>query len=184
MSTTLTPTYGQDVSHETLQETVHHEPQRKKNRGLEPVRMTVNLTSMIDVIFQLLIYFIITATFVIGEGVLTVKMPQGPGKPKPQNTPPAQPLNILVNSAGVDGIGYRVTIEGVAEPADFTELAHSLIQLQYDPDRGRNGPYKPDNPLIIKPAGEVRWQHVVNAFNASLRARYTNIRFAQPGQGG
>ncbi|MEM9296657.1 MAG: hypothetical protein AAGA57_12730, partial [Planctomycetota bacterium] len=30
----------------------------------------LGLTSMIDVIFQLLIYFVVTANFMIGEGVL------------------------------------------------------------------------------------------------------------------
>ena len=184
MSTIVTSEFAAQFPVDQVEEIVHHEPHRKKEKGLEPVKMAVNFTSMIDVIFQLLIYFIITATFVMGEGVLTVKVPQGPGDPKPQNTPPAQPLNILVGSAGVDGIGYRVTIEGVAEPANFNELSQSLIQLQYDPDRGYNGPYKPDNPVIIKPAAEVRWQHVVNAFNAALRARYTNIKFAQPEHGG
>ena len=42
-----------------------------------------------------------------------------------------------------------------------------------------SGSFKPDNPLIIEPDGRVRWQHVVNAFNAAVKARYTNVAFAQ-----
>lgn len=166
---------------DSTMETIHHQPRRKKE-GLRPVKMTVNLTSMIDVIFQLLIYFIVTAQFTIGEGVLTAKLPQGPGKPRPDTTPPDKPLNIIVQSAGADGIGYRLSIGGLADPESFKQLSHALSQLQYAPERSLNGPYKPDNPVIIKPDGNVRWQHVVNTFNAAIKARYSNIQFAQAGQ--
>ncbi len=164
-------------------ETVHHQSQRQKRRGRvigggNP--MELNLTSMIDVVFQLLIYFIVTSSFAIGEGVITVKLPTGPGTPQQSQKPPEQPLKIVVNSAGAIGTGYRVYIEGLAgRPANFKELAETLIQLQYDPSRGLNGAYKPDNPVIIRPETSVRWQHVVNAFNAAVKARYSNVSFAQ-----
>jgi len=52
--------------------------------------------------------------------------------------------------------------------------------LQYDPERGlKSGVFKPGNRVVIKPGAGVRWQHVANAFNAAVRARYTNINFAQ-----
>lgn len=160
------------------EEIVHHESRRHK-RGLPPAKMQVNLTSMIDVIFQLLIYFVVTATFSVGEGVITAKLPQGPGKASEEPKPPTRPLDILVTSAA--GASYRISIRGAAsQPTTFSELRGLLVQLQYDPERGLTaGAYEPDNPVIIKPDGEVRWQHVVNAFNAALGARYTNISFAQ-----
>ncbi len=158
-------------------ETVHHHSLRKK-RGLPPVKMQVNLTSMIDVIFQLLIYFIVTATFSVGEGAITAKLPTGPGTPS-QAKPPDRPLNIILSSASSSG--YRISVRGApSQPTSFSELGELLMRLQYNPERGlTEGAYKPDNPVIIKPAGDVRWQHVVNAFNAAVRARYMNISFAQ-----
>lgn len=162
------------------EEVIHHESHRekeKKESGLPPVKMTVNLTAMIDVIFQLLIYFVVTANFAANEGVLTANVPEGPGTPRPETVPPENALNIRVQSVGADGLAYRLSIEGNAQPTDFLDLARVLISLQFDPNRGLNGPYKPDNKVVIKPDPNVRWQHVVNAFNAAVKARYTNIRF-------
>jgi len=41
------------------------------------------------------------------------------------------------------------------------------------------GPFSDETPVIIQPSGNVRWQHVVNAFNAALGARFKHIAFAQ-----
>jgi len=68
-------------------QTVHHISRRKK-QGVAPARMQLNLTSMIDVIFQLLIYFVVTANFMLDEGVLVAKMPQGTGKSDEQQIEP------------------------------------------------------------------------------------------------
>ena len=163
------------------EEAVHHISQRRKRKkGVGGDSMQLNLTSMIDVVFQLLIYFVVTSSFAVGEGVITAKLPTGPGDPTQSKKPPDRPLKIIVNSAGAIGADYRVYIEGLAgRPNSFRELSETLIQLQYDPQRGLNGAYKPDNPVIIKPDGSVRWQHVVNAFNATVKARYSNVSFAQ-----
>ncbi len=142
--------------------------------------MQPNLSSMIDVIFLLLIYFVSTVNFTPDEGVLTAKLPQGSGQPTTTDlAPPQRPLNILLLAAGETDC--RIRIEGYPQaPTNFTELAAFLVQLQYDPAQGLNsGAFKPDNPVVIRPDAGVRWQHVANAFNAAVRARYTNINFAQ-----
>lgn len=154
---------------------VPHVSQRKK-RGLPPARMQLQLTSMIDVIFQLLIYFIVTASFTLGEGVITAKLPQGGAAPS-TTKPPDKPLNITLTAAGTSGVS--INVGGVQRVDNFSQLIAVLERLQYDPDRLRNGVYKPDNPILIKPAGQVRWQHVVNAFNSAVAARYSNVSFAQ-----
>lgn len=153
-------------------------PRHVKHRPLKRASMNLNLTSMIDVIFQLLIYFIITASFTLGEGVITARLPKGSGPAPSPDKLPDQPLNIILQSQGAYDV--RINIEGIAEaPHNFTGLAQLLERVQFDPQRGRSGAYKPDNPVIIKPDGRVRWQHVVNAFNAAVKARYSNVSFAQ-----
>jgi len=141
--------------------------------------MQPNLSSMIDVIFLLLIYFVSTVNFTPDEGVLTAKLPQGSGRPSTDLAPPQRPLNILLTAAGETDC--RIQIEGYPQaPGSFNELATFLIKLQYDPEQGlRSGAFKPDSPVVIRPESGVRWQHVANAFNAAVRARYTNINFAQ-----
>ncbi len=139
--------------------------------------MQLNLTAMIDVIFLLLIYFVITANFTADEGVLTALLPRGPGPVADASRPPEQPLRITLQSFDVASCLILVAGERMES---FTGLAELLSGLQYDPDRGRvSGVYPPDNPVIIEPDGFVRWQHVVNAFNAAVRARYTNVRFGE-----
>lgn len=157
---------------------VHHRSAGKR-RGRPKPNIQPNLSAMIDVIFLLLIYFVTTANFTPDEGVLTAKLPQGTGKTSESMSPPQRPLNIVLSPAGE--VECRISIQGYPQaPTDFAELATLLVQLQYDPDRGlRSGAFKPDSPVVIKPEAGVRWQHVANAFNAAVRARYTNINFAQ-----
>ena len=159
-------------------ETIHHVSNRKK-RGRQGGPMQLNLTSMIDVIFLLLIYFVITANFAVDEGVLTVKLPQGQGTPPPEDQPPPPPkdkLNIEIAAAGSHG--FSIAVDG-QRLSSFTDLQKRLAELQFDLKRGRNGMFKPDDPVIIKPQGRVRWQHVVNAFNSAVKMRYSNVAFSE-----
>lgn len=151
----------------------------RRRPELEPASMKLNFTSMIDVIFLLLIYFVITANFAVDEGVISAKLPAAPGlSASTAPKPPQRPLRIVVSSAGQHS--YRLRIDGLAQaPPDFVALASMLTNLQHDPQRGLRGPYKDDAPVIIEPDGAVRWQHVVNTFNAAITARYRNVSFAQ-----
>lgn len=166
-----------DPTERNGQATVHHVGARMR-RGRPPVKIQLNLTSMIDVIFQLLLYFIITANFTADEGVLSAKLPQGSSQPQHRLKLPPEPLNIVLESAG-DTVGCRILLQNRMVGASFTDLFRELARLQNDPDSGRHGAFGPDDPLIIRPGELVRWQHVVNAFNAALRAQYTNVSFAQ-----
>lgn len=158
-------------------EAVDHTASRSR-RDIGPTKIQLNFTSMIDVIFLLLIYFVITASFVQDEGVLTANLPKGTGQPTTKIPPkPKRPIKIVLASTGLHGA--RLSIDSIGGYATFTELSDQLIQMQYDPSRGLTGPYKPDHPVVIKPDGNVRWQHVVNAFNAAVRARYSTVAFAQ-----
>ena len=42
------------------------------------------------------------------------------------------------------------------------------------------GLFEADHPIIIEPTGTTRWEHAMEAFNAAVRARYTNVTFAPP----
>jgi biopolymer transport protein ExbD len=158
------------------EEVVHHEPKKRPLR--DPARMTLNLTSMIDVIFQLLIYFVITASFSVGEGVITANLPEiGIGKAAEVEEPPKPKIRVRVSTRGL--ASYRLEVAGFGDqPASFKDLAAFLLRHQKNPDKGLMGSYPPDTPVLIEPDSTVRWQHVVNAFNAAVKAKYTNISFA------
>ncbi|NBC11228.1 MAG: hypothetical protein GVY24_05750 [Planctomycetes bacterium] len=170
---------GQAVSPEESQlqkhEIARHESRsRKRKTDISQL----NLTSMIDVIFLLLIYFVVTATFVEDEGVLIAKLPTGSGQEAPPEELPVENININITSYDQTGAIIEV---GAQRFSNFRDLTAYLISIQNNPAKGRTGYAAPDNPIIIRPGGEVRWQHVVNAFNSSVRAAYTNVSFAQTG---
>lgn len=167
------------MSPEDVEAMEHHDRRAKKEGSAE--LSNLNLTSMIDVVFQLLVYFVVTTSFAQGEGVIIAKLPKAGGAAAADVKPPERPLKIILSSTGMSG--YRINLDGYpAAPRDFVDLNQTLLQLQYDPSRGLSGPYKQDNPIIIQPDGQVRWQHVVNAFNATVSARYKNVSFGQAQQ--
>lgn len=152
--------------------TVHHESTKKKRakpRGVSQLQ----LTSMMDVVFQLLIFFILTANFAIDEGVLPADLPQGT-PPVPQDVePPPDPRVILLNASGIDGVSIQIKGTSSLFGDDFEQLYTLLAGWQ------ASGLYEPDFPIVIQPGNDVQWGYVVNAFNAAVRAKYTNVSFAQ-----
>jgi biopolymer transport protein ExbD len=156
---------------------VHHVSARKR-RGRPPAKISINLSTMIDVIFNLLVYFVVTANFAVDEGVLTLKLPQGSGTPQEALAPPDRPLEITIQSIQTaTGPGAVISLP----PRTFTsfsDLSAHLTAVQFS-DRNPSGVFRADNPVIIRPDGEVRWQYVVDAFNAAVAARYTNVSFGQ-----
>lgn len=170
--------------HESSQDpTVHHRSTRRRRGRVHRTVGELNLTSMIDVIFQLLIFFVVTANFMIDEGVLSAKLPQGSGTPTASNELPREKIVIRLTSDPSDDALVSIERGPAEDPvryASFGELAADLDRLRYDPGSSRiDGIYEPDNPVLIEPGGSVRWQHVVNAFNAAVTAKYTNVSFAE-----
>ncbi|MBI1373970.1 MAG: hypothetical protein GC159_14705 [Phycisphaera sp.] len=156
------------------------EPELPPKKGkAKPHKMgDLNLTSMMDVVFQLLIFFVLTASFAVGEGILPAELPVGQGKQADTDTP-KQPIKVLLKSAG--GEDVLIQLEGMpTAPADFPELYQTLRSMQVG-SGGAFAVYNKDDPIIIKPDSTVRWGHVVNAFNACVRAKYENINFSEPG---
>jgi len=157
--------------------TVRHMPRRRRQQ-MSPVKMRLNFTAMIDVIFQLLIYFVVTASFAIDEGILTAKLPEGTGRTEKKLKIPHRPIKIRLAALALP---YECRIELVGlgrSPQNFKELAELLAAYQFN-DQNTGGVFEPDNPVIIEPDHNVSWQHVVNAFNAAIKTRYTNVAFAQ-----
>lgn len=159
-------------------DTVHHQSIQQKRRKSKPKQMEeLNLASMLDVCFQLLIFFVLTASFAKGEGYLPADLPAGSGSAAKEDTVPKQPLHIRIRSLG--GTEYAISA-GSSAPANFKEL-YSFLHDNQDNEAGP-GIYPPDNPIIIHAENDIVWGHVINAYNAAVRARYENVNFAMPGK--
>ncbi|KPK86478.1 MAG: hypothetical protein AMJ81_01125 [Phycisphaerae bacterium SM23_33] len=151
--------------------TPHYESERQKRaKQRAPTMIQPPLTPMIDVTFQLLIFFLLACNFRMVEGQIQAKLPDISG---PEVAPPflLEPIRVSLAPAGTEGEGVLIEIGGVRTTRDPLELHAVLKQLR---DR-----YQSDEvPVIIQPAAEVRWAHVVDAFNQAVRARFKNVALA------
>jgi biopolymer transport protein ExbD len=128
----------------------------------------LKLTSMIDVVFLLLIFFVVTASFQIDEGSLLAKMPGNSADPS--DDPPPPTVRVELRSSD-DGVTYSLQVDGV--PIDgATGLS------AYMANRVQTGQIAADDFIEITPQGEVRWQHVVNVYNACVSAELSQVAFA------
>ena len=138
-------------------------------------RMTLNLAPMIDVTFLLLIFFVVTTTFKRAEGVFTSQLPKDAGAPVAAL--PISPIVVRISQLDPEGEDYRISIDNFTRaPSTFLDLARFLVEVQGSPG------FDAETPVVIFPESEVRWDHVVNCWNAAVRAKCRNITFAG-GQG-
>lgn len=137
---------------------------RKRRRG--QTRMQPPLTPMIDVTFQLLIYFLLTATFREAEGQIPGSLPQTAGVTAGQKAE-FEPTKVLLVPIGTSDELVEYRIEGGEATQDAEKLYQDL----------RVRKEQLDAPLVISVNPRVRWEYVVEAFNQAVRAEYEDIGF-------
>lgn len=148
-----------------------------------PEKVEMQLTSMIDVIFLLLIFFIMTFKISAQEGDFNVKMPIGGGQGAMDTT--NIPIKLRLR-ADVDGeIADIIVDEGRSFGSDFTQLRAFILQLT-----GGNAPPNPDEgpEVEIDLDYNLRYEHVIAAITAVTGQRQGDqierlverIKFAPP----
>ena len=156
---------------------------RRSKQAFADRRMGVNLTPMIDVVFQLLIYFLLATNFALGEQVFRLDLPDRGGLQN-QVDPfeiPEEPLRIVVESRGPDPEDLRISIEGpYPQPGSLEELEQFLSGNRAGDGSGF---FLEDHPVDIVPRDTTQWGHVVDVFNATVRAGYLKVRFSDPEPG-
>ena len=152
-------------------DTQHYVSERKK-RGQEEPKLQPPLTPMIDVTFQLLLYFLLTSKFREDEGVIPGSLPQKTGISE-TTAVPLRPVQIILQARGavLDEVQYEV--DNLAPTSNPEELFQVLL--------GKRGTGSEDAPVVIRPDTRVRWKYVVEVFNAAVRAKFKNIGFASAG---
>jgi biopolymer transport protein ExbD len=151
-----------------------HGPRARRRR--QQARIGLNLTAMIDVVFLLLVYFMAATEFKLGEEIYRLDLPRR-GAPADPFVLPRDPLRIVLASTGPV---CRIRLAGsYAQPSSFQELHGFLVENRRTAGVV-GGLFEADHPIIIEPTGTTRWEHAMEAFNAAVRARYTNVTFAPP----
>lgn len=129
---------------------------RRKKRNRKSVdEAEVPLSSMIDVVFLLLIYFIVTQKPIIEDTYLAVDLPAPDGKPKPNQTPPTL-FTIDVMKRRIPN-QYHVN----GKPWMFDQLKN-LLKTQADND--------PDTTVIINCGPNAKHKKLIKLLDACAEA--------------
>ena len=131
-----------------------------------------NMTPMIDVVFQLLIFFILAGKFRVPEGRLNAELPC--------EAPCPHPETVVEEDA-------RITIRNLpAGDADvlvqWGEKHYRGAHLLAQPDGVLKGlrAGRPGLGIVIDAEGSVKFDWIIRALNAAVRAGYEKISFARP----
>jgi biopolymer transport protein ExbD len=155
-------------------ETVHHvTPSKKKKKGKPKKYPQPPMTPMIDVTFQLLLFFILTCEFRETEGMIPGTLPsKGIITQAASDTPPPDPIQIrVIPSANRESASYEMT--GVSVAIGSVRELGLLLQQRQEQIGSR------EVPVVIFPSQDVPWGFVVEAFNQAKKARFQKIGFAQ-----
>ncbi|MHC4986793.1 MAG: ExbD/TolR family protein [Planctomycetota bacterium] len=152
-------------------QTTHYEPPRKK-RGADSPKMQPPMTPMIDVTFQLLLFFMLSFTFREFEGQIPGALPKkGTGASAASTL--NKPIFISVRSVGVTEAKYE--IRGYNEIPESPQRLREMLEQIQETTRSKEGP------VIIAPDAFVQWGHVVEVFNQAVRLDFENVGFAPIG---
>ena len=135
---------------------------------------TLNMTSMIDVVFLLLIFFIVSTEFRTIEGLLPNNLP-GEGRPPDRVLPE---LRIVLSEApAVIGktFGARLSFPSLKARADGPEQVTALIRGMI----AQHGElYREYTPVVIQADAGVLYGDVALVYDAVLAARMKRVTFA------
>ena len=157
----------------------------RKNRNIAEEQIELQMTPMIDIVFQLLVFFIMSFKIVAQEGDFNVRMPlQGPG-PATMDMPLAMKLRLTSGANGeLTGIALNDT-----PFANFTDL-HTHIRSLIGDESGP-GSFRDSAEVELDCDYQLAYAHVIEAVTAvsgyvqddSVIKLIEKIKFAPPKTG-
>ena len=132
----------------------------RTNRSKAP---QLALTSILDVIFLLLCFFVTVSVFSQWESEIAIKLPSASTAEEPDRLPG----EIIVNLVK-DG---KVTVNGTALSLDDLRVRLAKVAKFY-----------PDQAVIIRADKEVRYERLVEVIDTCREANVWNFSFATSGE--
>ncbi len=129
----------------------------------------IPITPMIDAVFLLLIFFMVTSTLHRQEADISFALPGIAEQSEPVEIPDEQIIEIYADGSVVlNDLQYDAP-----DDPDLPELVDMLIRFKTTADAN-----KVEAMITIAPADEVKHQRVVDVLNACAAARLENVTFA------
>ncbi len=161
-------------------------PRRLRGTSLGAA-ISTNMTPMIDVVFQLLVFFIATTHYATDERVIAMDLSRRIAVTAPSGTstdvaaPPLKPLDpfamndeALYLSVGVDGVIVAgAPLRRTFTPAELRAVLASELRGSAHP----NGMFQPAFPVVIAPADNAPWEIAVEVLDAAVAAGFRNVGF-------
>ena len=165
-------------------------PRRLRGRSLGAA-ISTNMTPMIDVVFQLLVFFIATTRYASDERVIAMDLSRRVAVTTKDAahsevvapTPPSIPLDpfamrdeALRREVRVDGtIVAGAPLRRTFTPSELrTAMANELRGSAHP-----NGMFEPAFPVVIAPADNAPWEIAVEVLDAAVAAGFRNVGFEQ-----
>lgn len=149
----------------------------RARRGRSPglPAMGLNVAPMIDVVFLLLMYFLLIAEFKRPEESMSLSIARaGAGMVADPFALPEAPITIRVESFGQGRGEARWSADSamIGSGASFDMLTRAAAEK-------RGSVLSPEQRFDIEPAAGCRWEHAVEAVNAIRLARFSQVRLAE-----
>ena len=161
-------------------------PRRLRGTSLGAA-ISTNMTPMIDVVFQLLVFFIATTHYATDERVIAMDLSRRIAVTAPSDAsnqvaaPLIKPLDpfamndeALHLSVGVDGVIVAgAPLRRSFTPAELRAVLASELRGSAHP----NGMFQPAFPVVIAPADNAPWEIAVEVLDAAVAAGFRNVGF-------
>ena len=171
------------LSRKNKRKSPFHKGHSGSRQGGGKARIGLNLTAMIDVVFLLLLYFMLATSFADREENFQLDLPDprasAAADPFRLEDPP---INIMVQSRGPAESDFIITTD---EPALGNVAGSSDLYQRLTAGRFDRGGYlfSETQVFIIKPLHGTRWEHALEVFNVVVRAGFDSVYFAPPDGG-
>jgi biopolymer transport protein ExbD len=138
--------------------------------------LSLNLTAMIDTVFNLLFFFMIASRFGAIEGLLSAPLPAKASAAAESSAEiPRTPLRIHLLPDSGSPTRCRAVVEQLSDtPVEMAALPATLTRIRQTVPGFDDAKV----PVYLIAGDDVAWDHVVNAYNAAMVAHYERIFFA------
>lgn len=133
--------------------------------------LELNVAPLIDMVFLLLVYFMVTASLVRSEADLSIRLPGMLAQPKAVEMADEQIIEITENGRiFLNGREYDQGSEQM-----LPELAGLLVRYRMACEAAQT-----EALITISPDNETRHQRVIDVLNACAAADIKNVTFSAP----